>query len=296
MCRAGRRTAAVGSIPGVIEESDGADTAVVLMYHRVDRAERDRWSLCVPPERFDEQVAYLVRRFELLRVSDLAEALAAGALTGKAALTLDDGYRDNLVNALPILSRHGAPATFFVTGEGVAEGAPFWWEVLDRSMHAMALDEDESRALHRRLRDLPAPERQREMLDLPAAAGELPARLSVVDLGTLGREPLIEIGSHGWEHRSFASMPAEEQRAQMKESLRFLAATTGRTVRTFAYPFGMRSDSAEALLRELGIVAACTTESAATHLETDPLRLPRLEVGDWSAAELEARLDALLAS
>ena len=41
-------------------------------------------------------------------------------------MTLDDGYRDNLTNALPIAESKGVPITVFVTSGMVGSSNGFW--------------------------------------------------------------------------------------------------------------------------------------------------------------------------
>ena len=48
------------------------------------------------------------------------------------AITFDDGYADNLYHALPLLEKHGVPATVFVCTGPVTQGAEFWWDTLER--------------------------------------------------------------------------------------------------------------------------------------------------------------------
>src|ERR1700758_5122464 len=77
----------------------------VLMYHKVNDLPNNRMSM--PVSRFDEQMAQL--RELGYRVVDLdavlshygrGEALPEGAVL----ITFDDGYRDNLLNAAPVLA------------------------------------------------------------------------------------------------------------------------------------------------------------------------------------------------
>ncbi len=105
----------------------------VLMYHRVYETSVDPWGTCVSPANFDQQMEYLSRRHTVLSVSRLVGLLAAGRLPKRAvALTFDDGYRDNLSTAKPVLERWDLPATFFVP-TGLMEGSrEFWWDELSR--------------------------------------------------------------------------------------------------------------------------------------------------------------------
>ena len=51
---------------------------------------------------------------------------------GCVALTFDDGYADNLHQALPLLERFDIPATFFITTGGIGSGREFWWDELEQ--------------------------------------------------------------------------------------------------------------------------------------------------------------------
>lgn len=105
----------------------------ILMYHRVVAPRLDLWDLAVSPEVFDQQMRYLKDRRTPLAMDELVSRLQKGTLPGDAVgVTFDDGYRDNLVNAKPILERYGVPATVFVATGYVDRKMPFWWDELAR--------------------------------------------------------------------------------------------------------------------------------------------------------------------
>jgi peptidoglycan/xylan/chitin deacetylase (PgdA/CDA1 family) len=108
---------------------------VVLLYHRVTELASDPWALSVTPRHFDEQLAVLKRRAVPMPLADLDAALARGERPRRAVVvTFDDGYRDNLREARPLLERHGIPATCFVSTGPVADRRGFWWDQLERAL------------------------------------------------------------------------------------------------------------------------------------------------------------------
>lgn len=103
--------------------------AVVLMYHRVATCDVDPWGLCVSPQRFDEQLDAIKRRYSIVSLRELA---LAETPPGAIAITFDDGYADNLHEAAPLLERHEAPACFFLTSGALGMAREFWWDELER--------------------------------------------------------------------------------------------------------------------------------------------------------------------
>jgi peptidoglycan/xylan/chitin deacetylase (PgdA/CDA1 family) len=106
---------------------------VILVYHRIARAEHDPWSLCVSPDRFAEQLEVLRRCATVVPLQRLFEAIpAARRNRPPVAITFDDGYADNLHRAKPLLERHGTPATLFVASGYMGVRRAFWSDELVR--------------------------------------------------------------------------------------------------------------------------------------------------------------------
>lgn len=110
---------------------------VILLYHRVAALRSDPYALCVDPARFEEHLQ-LIRRFaHPLRLAEMARAVRARRIPKRAVcVTFDDGYRDNLYAAAPLLERHDVPATVFVTTGRVGRDREFWWDELERILLA----------------------------------------------------------------------------------------------------------------------------------------------------------------
>src|SRR5258708_18633096 len=104
---------------------------VIFMYHRVAVSRHDPWGLAVDPERFEEQMAYVKHHRTPMSMDELVHRLRSKTLPANAvAVTFDDGYRDNLVNAKPVLARHGLSATLFLATGFINQNTPFWWDDL----------------------------------------------------------------------------------------------------------------------------------------------------------------------
>jgi peptidoglycan/xylan/chitin deacetylase (PgdA/CDA1 family) len=88
----------------------------VLMYHSISRSRQpDPHRVRVHPDRLDGHLR-LLRRLGLRGVPlrELVAAADRGAAAGLVGLTFDDGYRDFVEEAMPVLARHGMRATLYV--------------------------------------------------------------------------------------------------------------------------------------------------------------------------------------
>ena len=88
--------------------------ALVVLYHRVAELEQDPQQLAVRPDNFYNQVRYFKEHFDVLSIHELYSFLRDKKKFPERAvvLTFDDGYADNLYNALPVLESLQVSALF----------------------------------------------------------------------------------------------------------------------------------------------------------------------------------------
>jgi peptidoglycan/xylan/chitin deacetylase (PgdA/CDA1 family) len=97
----------------------------VLWYHRVSA---DNDELAVTPSAFRSQMEFLLRaRAEPVTLDAGVEGLRDGTVGRHVCVTFDDGYYDNLENAIPVLRDLGIPATIFVPTKLIDGTAPVYW-------------------------------------------------------------------------------------------------------------------------------------------------------------------------
>jgi len=106
---------------------------VALLYHRVADIPSDPFRLTVTPSHFAEHMAVLRGLGPCLPFDAFARGLVSGGGARRMfCVTFDDGYRDNLLAAAPVLAAAGVPATVFVVSGAVGAGRMFWWDTLQR--------------------------------------------------------------------------------------------------------------------------------------------------------------------
>lgn len=274
----------------------GEGKAAILLYHRIDQPSLDPWKLCVSPEHFEEHLDAVEQNFQPVRLSELAHGVLNGQVPHRAvAITFDDGYRDNLSVALPMLKQRRIPATFFLSGDGAAYDGSFWWEAVADSIEQLGLDDLAARELHGRLVGAGIEDRMRILEELPRPAKALPPRMTRADLIELATEPLVDVGAHGWSHRTFTDLSDEALRPELETNVDELVRTAGFPVLSFAYPFGgPETDQTRSLLRNSGILFGCVIGEEPVTAKTHALSLPRLVVSDSSGKELTDLLERLI--
>jgi len=97
----------------------------VLNYHKIDNYYH---ALSIPPEEFEEQMAYLAENgFTTITPDQLMAYLNYDkALPEKPILiTFDDGYSDNYTNAYPIMKKYGFTATIFLVTSKIGQEENF---------------------------------------------------------------------------------------------------------------------------------------------------------------------------
>jgi peptidoglycan/xylan/chitin deacetylase (PgdA/CDA1 family) len=110
-----------------------APGALILMYHRVAEVDLDPWELCVTPQHFAEHLEVLRRQVRVVSLQQLTQEIEEGKSVHRSvALTFDDGYADNFLNAEPLLEQYDIPATVFVANGYVEQEQEYWWDELER--------------------------------------------------------------------------------------------------------------------------------------------------------------------
>ncbi len=302
-----------------------------LMFHQVTpRAPSQGWSatdgLRVTPEALESFLDTLEGEgYELTTASEAAARLTAGAGGGRfAAITLDDGYRDNHDVLLPILKRRGAKATVFVATGFIDRDAPMWWFGVER---ALARNDRVAIRAGGRPREFPAAT-PAEKTDSHARIGALflrftPAEtreavaglkadhgvdcLAVADdmamtweqVKALADSGLVEIGGHTAGHYPLAAMSEAEAKAEIEGGRRRLAEKLGRAPLSFAYPYGVPATVGRremALVEAAGFASGYTTQPRPL-LAADaasPFALPRIGLGgDDDRVALRMRLSGI---
>ena len=87
----------------------------ILMYHSISDVEGS--SLYVSPENFSRQMDFLDKSgYNVISLGDLVEGIKSGKKfnPGTVVITFDDGYKNNYLDAFPVLAKYDMPATIFI--------------------------------------------------------------------------------------------------------------------------------------------------------------------------------------
>lgn len=254
--------------------------SAILGYHRVADGDDDPFRLAVTPEHFAEQLEVVRGMANPVTINALAQAIRDREVPrGTFAVTFDDGYADNLHVAKPILARLDIPATVYVVAGRL--GRHFWWDELA----AHVPDRRQLLRTHRRLLRLPHEARRRlieEILAAPRDGDPKPiVRVVTADeLVELARDGFVSIGAHSLTHPLLSALRADEQSREIRQSKKQLQELLGRTVDTFAYPWGAASQETQRLVCEAGFRSASGMRIDVVSRSSDPYDLPRLWVPD----------------
>ena len=110
------------------------------------------------------------------------------------------------------------------------------------------------------------------------AQAQLMGKSEVRSLHEMG----IEIGSHGWSHRSLPLLNDEELTVEFDRSRKTTEDVVGQSVRYFAYPYGEVDERVEAAARRAGYVCAFATNSGPMFFHSDLFQIRRTNIRNRS--------------
>ena len=285
----------------------------ILIFHRVPALPDPLFPELWPAALFEDRMRWLASAFTVLPLDEAVLRLRQGRLPPRAAaITFDDGYRDNAEVAAPILARLGLAATFFVA-DGYLDGGRMFndtvYEALRRlpagefelplpgsprvSIDSMVSRRAAADSLLPELKYLPLAEREFACGQLAALAGSpLPTDLMMSSsqvAGLIGQG--MAVGGHTVNHPILASIDAAAAEREIHANKTRLEATTGRRLSLFAYPNGGPGrDYTRAhvqMVKDAGYEAAVSTSHGAATAATDPYQLPRFTPWDLRPGRFE---------
>jgi len=301
----------------------GVPPAAILAYHRIVE-DQDRPDLCVSPENFRAHMRALEEDgYAVLPLRDLAHAARRGSISHRSvAITFDDGYREALTCAAPVLAEHAFRATFFIVGETLNGLDEFWWDALARvflSGHSLsasltlelpsgslelptATASERSAAYGRLVRTFYAlrrTDRDRLVRQTVAWAGiglrtnADPRPMTLNELEELTRMPGIDIGGHTGHHVWLPVEHEDVKREEVAESKSQLERAIGRSITSFSYPYGGHDPATVDIVRKAGYEQAVTIEERSVNGRENPFLLPRYQVRDCDGRSFANRLGAI---
>lgn len=279
--------------------------AVILCYHRVmpvemiGTDESFHRRLAVPLKNFEEHMSYLAEHQNVVSMDEVAEWLLSDSNEFIIAVTFDDGYKDNLTHALPILKKYKIPATIYISSrfpEGECwmwwyelwdillkqeilvvdhQGQNFQWKIHSLSEKNKCFNEMSSLLLRQKPDGL-----QNILTQLRKSDDVHDYReycLTWEDIKVLDKEPLITIGAHTHSHHNLKHISEQEVISEMFMCKNLLERHLGHPIDHFAYPGGDPEWIGE---REYRLAQSFGWKTAVTLLsrvdKPSPLQLPRI--------------------
>jgi len=327
------RRAAVHAASAVVRPFLGGLGAIVVLHRVVPESERSKLpanrALEITPEDLRAMLAWVRRRgIEPVALDAVPSRLETPRRPRFVAFTLDDGYRDNLVHALPVFREFQTPFAVNVTN-GFADGSEsIWWYFLEEALagrshlrftwegrdceFACATDRARNVALETLgglIRSVGTTrnallQRIAEAVAVDPLACTRRLAMGWEEVRALAADPLVTIGAHSAGHHSLNRLTVGEITAEVLGAKTYLEVQLGQEVRHFAYPFGGANAVGERefeVVRGAGFATMLTTRPANLFSENAGRldRLPRLGIsGNYAAVKslvmIESGLSSLL--
>jgi peptidoglycan/xylan/chitin deacetylase (PgdA/CDA1 family) len=305
----------LGRPPG---RGDGPTRLTILRHHRVyDDVERPLYRLGVAESVLDRQLALLADvGLTPITVGEGLAHLTSGRGGHRVALTFDDGYRDNVTRALPLLLRRGARATFYLTSGLIERRVAPWWDALAHALTTTPAHRLEGlawagstplaglparrAALTRWLPSFRLPPRERDarLDELSAALGvraAAPCELATWDEAVALARAGMQVGAHTMTHPHLSLLDPAGQYDEIAGSITLLRARMGIACDGFAYPGGDYDRVTVSVARDLGLAHAVTTQAGDNRAGADPLELRRRGFSEGACLDPAGRFSRHLA-
>jgi peptidoglycan/xylan/chitin deacetylase (PgdA/CDA1 family) len=244
---------------------------LILVYHGVVKNKNTSLSgnHC-SLEEFKNEIQYLKKNFDIIPLTELFELSNRNVKPPRKtiAITFDDGYENNYINAYPVLKKSNIPATIFVVASCISNPDHLlWYDLVDIikgkinfsefSTLSLNLSEEKLRQV-RSIKDisqlrnfLKSVNNASKQVVLDAICSKLEVQklvsetdpefhrmLTTSQIHEMSDSGLIEIGSHSLTHPNLDMLDDIELNSELQESKKLIENITGKSVVSIAFPDG----------------------------------------------------------
>ncbi len=229
---------------------------------------------------FEKHLRYFTKNFDVISISEAFERYWSGYKNKRKTITVsfDDGYRNNLTNALPLLEKYKIKTTFFISGvvtentgdyilySDILDAAAYFYR--DQVLQASGIAFKNGRIIENDgdimdyLKHL-QPEARESFLKELSDRYKIPEKLRKLDpdiwqlmnkseLVALSQSAYVTIGSHGYRHYNLGLISEQDAEKELTSSKQVLEATIGKKVNSIAYPDGCYSKAVKEIAEKAG--------------------------------------------
>lgn len=295
----------------------------VLMFHRVLNSKKellnDRFlKLAISKTDFEKKIKFLKRNYKIISLSDFVSHIKSDSKNFYISLTFDDGYKDNLLNVIPIINKYKIPITIFICTGFIDRAVNAWWyqinEILLKKKFikyyfegkkvSFNLSSEENKIdflnyVLKKYFSLPSAKKLK-FLNIITSSIEIKNSkhfLNWNEVKLLSKNPLVTIGAHTINHPCLASLNNRQLIAEIFLSKNILEKKIGKNVNFFSYPYGNKISASTRefnSVKKFNFLAAFTTRRGIPNKDK-LFCLPRENIGknEKNFSLLEAKLSGL---
>ena len=257
----------------------------ILTFHEIhDDLDSELWTGC-QTSFFERSIHWLINAgWDIVTIDEALTRLRDREQKRRfAVVTFDDGYRDNITRALPILRRKRIPFTMYIPTGAITRELYAWWLGLRELFRANDKVDLPCVGMTFSCADLSS-----KRIGLAVATGWVHENFKRVselrhtfssygislqslcnryfmneeELKSLANDPLATIGAHTVGHPALATLQSADVSRELTDNRAYLQAYLNRHVDHFAYPYGSTAACGQRearLAREAGFRTAVTT-------------------------------------
>lgn len=276
----------------------------ILMLHRVTSkgtSLQKNKALEITPNQFEKIIlSYKQRNYQFVSLDEFINIKRTKSFFQNqkyVTITFDDGYKDNLVEALPICQKYSVPFTIYVSTSMLTRTAFLWWYVLEEILMSnteiklgneicviKSLDEKNAMfdKIHAILSQRDTNECQQWFDEMGFEWNEINQRLnnqlclSNDDLILLGKEKLCTIGSHTVSHARLTKQLPDMCFEELSNSKKYLEAIIEKPILHFSYPYGDVNTEVIADVQACGYLSAVIIQEGCVRKNDNVLELHRV--------------------
>ena len=293
-----------------------------FLFHRVSEEKDAIWPP-MKPSLFTRIVKQLTKKFNVVSLEHYLDDPGAFQTNRRmATISFDDGYKDNIEFAVPVLKKFNCPASFYVVTDCIDNNMPTWTYILDNifqqtnkkiidldydfvptkfkniPLQHITPDEQIIKDIKIWLKKISNQQRLLILKEISEQCNDVPIpenkMMSWNDIRQLRQDGFI-IGSHSHTHPLLANLEQEEEiSAELKVSAQKINQQTGKWPQTISYPVGNFDERVVRLSKEAGYqYGLAVGQQFFKTGKDDNFKIPRAELHQEPAWKVQIRINGI---